>query len=164
MESISEPVLWRYVKFLLPPMLCAIQYLLAGSILFIIVLFDFPGFMIVFYVLLFIASLALTPIWSRTFFDQSYVGCDSPDLVEWCEGRIRFRGSYFDVDVPIQNVISFRVGRAMHTWYLSVKVARYDGGFEQMRLSRTMNDVDRLLSFLESNVPEESSLEETAAA
>lgn len=164
MESISEPVWWRRLKFLLPPLLCAFQYLLAGTVLFIIVLCELPMVMTVLYIVLFVASLALSPIWARTFFDLSYVGCDSPDLVEWSDSMIRFRGSYFDIEVPVQNLVSFKVGTVINIWQVNVKVAKFDGGYEQMRLSRTMDDADSLLDFLEEIVPEEGSLASATAA
>ena len=95
----------------------------------------------------------MLPFWCKTFFDRTFVGPDRPLWIQWSDDSIRFRGTFFDIEVPIGNVIGYKVIglRVLNTTFsLKVKVRKINGSVESMWLSTTMPRKQELIEFLDS--------------
>ena len=72
-------------------------------------------------------GIAMLRVWYRTFFDKEFVGIDRPISIKWsCEG-ISFRGVFFKIDVPLENVVEYKVAGLAHAKTLDIKVRTADG-------------------------------------
>ena len=97
----------------------------------------------------------MLPFWYKTFFDRTFVGLDRPLWIQWSDDSIRFRGVFFEIEVPIKNVIGYKmIGfKAFNT--TKVTVRKINGDIESMWLSTTMPRKQELINFLASKIKSE---------
>ena len=97
----------------------------------------------------------MLPFWYKTFFDRTFVGLDRPLWIQWSDDSIRFRGVFFEIEVPITNVIRYKTFgfKAFNTTFtLKVTVRKINGDIESMWLSTTMPRKQVLIDFLDSKI------------
>ncbi len=150
MESISEPKPLALIYSLVPPCVCIIQYIVALGALALAVLA--PSDMVFRVVAAMFLSIALVmiPFWYRTFWDKHFVGLDRPLVVEWSRNVIWFRGAFFDIEVPVGDVVAFHtIGfRRLRDGFMLKVSTRRDGRVTAFYLSTTMRQKERLVAFL----------------
>ena len=162
MQSISESLFMRVLCWLIPPFICAGQYFVTGTFALALVLLGFPWVWIIFALPVIIVGLLMLPFWYKTFCDPTFVGPDRPVRVQWSNARICFSGAYFDIEVPVSNILGYRVvgfRKWSSTFTLNVKVRKTDGSVASMWLSTAMPMKTELLSFLEKQLTDPSSSE-----
>jgi len=154
MDSISEYLFSRLLHRLIPPLICLVQYFTTVVLVLMLVLVDCPWIVTIIIVFMVFVSGVMLPFWYKTFFDPSFVGPDRPLWVQWSDNDIRFRGAYFDIKVPIKNVLGYKVigfRRANTTFTLKVKVGKMNGAVENMWLSSMMPRKEDFIDFLEQH-------------
>ena len=154
MESILE---YRFIAFLFrlrPPVICLCEYFGIFIMVLMLILVDCPWIVTALIILAVMVGVAMLPLWYKTFFDRNSVGLDQPFLVQWSDEVIRFRGAYFDIEVPVSNVLGYKaIGlRSCNTAFvLKMKVKKASGVVERMWLSTTMPRKKEFIDFLDQH-------------
>lgn len=155
MYSISEPWFMRFLFRLILPLICLGQYFLTVLFTLILIFVDCP-WLITFIVVLFVFVCGvMLPYWYKTFFDRTFIGPDRPLRIQWSDNSIRFKGVFFEIEVPIKNVIKYNtIGFKTHntTFSLKLKIRKTNGDVESMWLSTTMPRKQELINFLDSRI------------
>jgi len=156
MNSISEPWLMKIMFRLTPISIFLGQYFVTISLVFMLVAYDCPWEVTLIIVFVVFFCGVMLPFWYRTFFDRTFVGVDRPLLVQWSDEATRFRGAHFDIEIPNENIIGYKVVgfRSMNTAFtLKVKVRKKNGAVETMYLSTTMPGKKEFMDFLDQHRP-----------
>ncbi len=152
MESISEPMLSRIIFRVVPVFVCLGQWFVIVISVLTLFLVDWPPLVVGSIIFMALVGLALLPLWYKTFFRRDCVGMDRPIVVEWSEDEIVFRGAYFRIAVPVENVVSYKtigVKSVNSLHMLKVVVRKTEGSRALMWLSTSMPRKNKFLSFLE---------------
>lgn len=145
---ICEPRLTTVLFYLVPPFVCTVNYLVIVSLAVFATFYplDTPA-KIMFSMLGSIGTLMI-PFWYRTFFDKDYIGADRPLSVQWSPFAICFRGAYFQFEVSLNDIVSFRELSGLWHKCLLVRVRKQDGKIHSLYLSTTMRDKQIFAEFL----------------
>jgi hypothetical protein len=138
-----------------PPFICLVQYFLAVMFTLTLIFVDWPWIITIIIVLFILVCGVMLPFWYKTFFDRTFVGLDRPLWIQWSDDSIRFRGVFFEIEVPIKNVIGYKmIGFKIHnmTFTLKVTIRKINGDIESMWLSTTMPRKQVLIDFLDSKI------------
>ena len=153
MDSASEPILTNVIFRLGPPFICMCEYVAIAGMA---IMFLSSGWLLKILAMpLAFLGLITVPFWYKTFFDRDFVGLDRPLSVQWSYDGLRFRGAYFIVEVPVQNVLQYKVigfKQRERAFMLKVKVRRTKGSVISFYLSTTMPRKKEFLSFLKEAV------------
>jgi len=152
MNSISEHWFMKILFRLIPPSIFLTQYFGTVIMILILVFVDCPWIITVLTVLMVFVGGIMSPFWYRTFFDRTFVGLGRPLSVQWSESDIHFRGVYFDIAVPVENILAYKVlgFRGNNTTFtLKLKVRKINGTVENMWLSTTMPKKKEFIDFLD---------------
>ena len=155
MYSTSEPWFMKILFGLSLPLICLGQYILAVPFTLVLIFVDLPWLITVIIVLFILVCGAMLPFWYKTFFDRTFVGPDRPLWIQWSDDSIRFRGVFFDIEVPIKNVIGYKtIGfKAFNTTFtLKVTARKINDDIESMWLSTTMPRKHEFINFLDSKI------------
>jgi len=155
MYSTSEPWFMKIIFGLIPPMVCLGQYFLAVMFTLMLIFIDCTWLVTVIIVLVIFVCGVMLPFWYKTFFDRTFVGADRPLWIQWSDDSIRFRGVFFEIEVPIKNVIEYKMFgfKAFNTTFtLKVTVRKINGDVESMWLSTTMPRKQVLIDFWDSKI------------
>jgi len=154
MDSISEPWFMRVLFRLIPLPICLAQYFGTIILTLMLVLVDCSWVVTIIIVFVVFISGVMLPFWYKTFFDRTFVGPDRPLLIQWSDEVIRFRGAYFDIEIPICNVLEYKaIGlRSCNTAFtLKMKVKKANDSVERMWLSTTMPRKKEFIDFLDQH-------------
>jgi hypothetical protein len=137
------------------PLVCLGQYFLAVMFTLTLIFVDWPWIITIIIVLFIFVCVVMLPYWYKTFFDRTFIGLDMPLCIQWSDDSIRFRGVFFEIEVPITNVIEYKMFgfKAFNTTFtLKVTVRKINGDVESMWLSTTMPRKQVLIDFLDSKI------------
>ena len=155
MYSLSEPWFMKIIFGFTLPLICLGQYFLTVVFTLVLIFVDCPWLITVILVLVVFVCVVMLPYWYKTFFDRTFVGLDRPLWIQWSDDSIRFRGVFFEIEVPIENVIRYKmIGfKAFNTTFiLKVTVRKINGDIKSMWLSTTMPRKQELINFLDSKI------------
>lgn len=129
------------------------EYLGIAMFLLMLILFDCPWIIKGLIVFTFLIGMLMLPLWYKTFFDNDSVGLDQPIELHWSENIVSFRGGYFYIEVPVENILDYQkvgIKRWNSTFTLKVKVRKLNNVIVNMWLSTTMPCKNEFVSFLDS--------------
>ena len=153
MYSASEPWFMKILFGLSTPLIFLGQYFLTVLFTLTLIFVDWPWLITVIIVLFIFACGVMLPFWYKTFFDRTFIGLDRPLWIQWSDNSIRFKGVFFEIEVPIKNVIEYKIiGFKIHntTFTLKLKVRKTNGDIKSMWISTTMPRKQELINFLDS--------------
>ena len=139
---------------LIPISICLVQYFVTISLTLMLVASDCSWEVIIIIVFIVFISGIMLPFWYKTFFDRTFVGADRPLLIQWSDEVTRFRGAHFDIEVPNENILGYKVvgfRSNNEAFTLKVKVRKKNGTVEKMWLSTTMPVKKEFMDFLDQH-------------
>jgi hypothetical protein len=154
MNSISEPWLMKVLFRLTPISICLGQYFVTIMLTLMLVVSDCSWEVIIIIAFVVFISGVMLPFWYKTFFVRTFVGVDRPLLVQWSDEVTRFRGAHFDIEVPNENILGYKVvgfRRTNTAFTLKVKLRKKNGAVESMWLSTTMPRKKEFMDFLDQH-------------
>lgn len=98
-------------------------------------------------------GLAALPTWYRTFFDRSSAGMDQALSIEWSTERVVFRGSSFEIDVPVKDLVKYRLVGAIkkeRMCCLDVMFKKPNGKIDVVHVPSVMLDKGKFMDFLDT--------------
>jgi hypothetical protein len=138
---------------LTPIFICLGQYFVTVIMILVLILMDSPWIIKGLITLLFLVGVFMLPFWYKTFFDKDFVGLDRPIVLHWSENIVSFRGGYFYIEIPVENILDYQkigIKRWNSTFTLKVKVKKLNNAIVNMWLSTTMPCKNEFVSFLDS--------------
>ena len=160
MKSINEPVVSQLIYTLVPVVICAGHFVMLTTIFIIIIklsIFTDISIYIMITAIIFIIIIFKfwASFWYKTFFDPRFVGPDRPLAVHWTDDRVQFIGAFFNLDIPVNDIISYRrfifSFRPNQSYMLNVRVI-YNGKMKYMSLSTTMPQKEKFIEYLQSHI------------
>jgi hypothetical protein len=133
---------------------CVSNYLVLFILLTFFLRYDLPVEIILIIVFLGVVLLLAIPLWYNTFFNKERVGVDRLICVKWSENRIQFRGTYFEISIPVEDILSFIVKneRGFGMQIIKVKLRTSQGKIEKIVVGRVgIDKINKLVGFLEQS-------------
>ena len=157
MNTISMHSIRKIGLFIVYPFLCVGQYFIAGFMIVWLLAIDVSWpFKIIFVGIVFLACILISLIWHKTFFVKDVMGLDAPHLIKWTNSHILFKGFFSEIDLPIQNIISYKtigLRKWEHYFIIKMNVKNLNGKIKTIWITTSFRNKKLFLESLSSLLP-----------
>lgn len=146
--SVMGPLIVLYA--IIPPVIFFGMYFVTGTMLLIICLGDAPLALILLAVALVALAVGILPLWYKTFFDRLSIGLDRLVSIEWDERTVQFRGIYFDLSIPVSDVLHCAYRAADRSPSLTLRIRTPKGKVETLTMRHATRGLWHFVVYLAS--------------